>query len=595
MFVFKAGPRLKIALYRVAVACASGSARLHFKLGCAWAELKEWPDAITAYEAALARNDTPAEWHFRLGIACEKSEHWGDASKAYGAALARDDSNATWHWRLGSVRARLEDWPAAAAAFESALARDDANAKWHLGLATAQARVKNWSGAVSAYEAAIARHPGNATWHSRLGSARAKLGDWSGASAAYEAAIARHPDDATWHSRLGSARAKLGDWSGAVTAYNAAIARDDANVELHRFRSKILSKAQDWTGASASYSVVLEADPEDELVRYMLAFSLSRCGNDKDALKFIQPCVDRNDLLLDGFLSRWCKNELTGSMPSAEILFVSGTNTIFARKVSLISSEKGGKTYFEHSRRGREKCQRIVDFYDGLNTASCQTFSRFVPTLHHYSLEDTFGYFLYDYIESAVAAVPGQVQKKVLADLQLGIRVVDSLIELARSGIAAKDPSADMGLHQSSALKDIRSYIESQKLLNKHDHGFVFGLDKLADDWCDHYSRYEALPRVLAHGNFHDQNMALSPDGKLSIFDWERFGYAPVGFDLVTLFRDSWDHDQFGHLANYYFDNMCADVSNDERSYILSMLMILRSVWQQKPLQKKWLRSLNVF
>ena len=478
----------------------------------------------------------------------------------YRVALACIDKNAKLHFKLGSARAELGAWRDAITAYEAALARDDSPANWHFMRAIACEKLDRWDDASISYRNAVARDDSDPKWHWRLGAVRARLEDWSGATAAFEAAISRDPDDARWHYRLGSARAKLGDWSGA----------------------------------SASYRAFLKADPENDSVRYKLAHSLSRCGDDKNALQIIKPCIDRNDSVLERFLSGNPANGFAGATPRAEVLFVSGANTVLARKVSLDSAAKEEKFYFEHSRWDREKCQRVIDFYENLGRASCKKFARLVPRLHHSSLEENFGYFLYDYVEGT-AAGPGQVQENALADLRLGMRIVDALAELANSDFIAMEPPAGVSPHESSALKDIRPYITSQILLNNHDHSVVSGLETLADNWCDHYSRYEAFPKATVHGNLHDQNIAVSPDGQIRIFDWEGFGRAPVGYDVVMLFRDSWEHNQFEHFMNHYFDNISAEMPSEERTYIISMLVILISAWNRRPLPAKWLRHLNDF
>ncbi len=547
------------AFLRLALTCARGSATLHHKLGWAHVRLEEWPAARVAFRKALARDNTRADCHYDLGLACQRLERWDEASAAYRSALARNDTDANWHWRLGEVHARLRDWTSAVAAFQAAIARDDTNAKWHLGLATVQTR----------------------------------LGIWEAAETAYEAAIARDPTDPTWHARLASVRAKLGDWPGAVAAYEAAIARDQTNTELRQRLSRALSRAQDWRNASASLKEILIAEPENDQVRYRLAFCLSRSGNDTEALQHLQPNIDRNNAVLGAFLSGARKNGFAGVHPNAKVLFVSGSHTILARKVSIASRAGGERTYFEHARTGRRQYQRIVEFYEGLAAVTSQTFPQFVPRLHFHSFEESYGYFLYDYVENALAGGPGMVQAKALKNPRFGRRIVDVLIELAHTGIAVKRPWPDTRSERLIALRDIRPYIESQISLNTDDTEFVSGLEKLYKAWNDHYSRYEALPKAITHGNLHDQNMAVSSGGDIAIFDWERFGFAPVGFDLVTLFRDTLEHERFAELADYYFDNLSVDLASEERSYIICMLVVLKSAWRKKPLQKRWLECLN--
>lgn len=561
MHAWKVSARIKAPLYRLAVACAEGNASLHYRLGVSKASLGEWPAAIAAYEAALELDDTPAEWHFALGVANEKIERWHYASFAYRRALARDDSNAEWHWRLGTVCTRLSDSHAAVAAFKAAIARDDKNAKWHLGLATAQARLEIWEAAVRSYEAAIARSP----------------------------------DDATWHGRLGQARAKLGDWFGATAAFEAAIALDSASDELRRRLKRLHSKALISAGKSAKLGDVLTMQSEDAVLRYKIAVSLHENERDDDANRYLEPSIEMSDLLLDRFQTAGCTNKLATVASTAQVKFVSGTHTILARKVSINSPELGERHYFEHTRAGQERYQRIVDFYDSLEEAPSSTIVRLVPKLHFHTFEGNFGYFLYEYVESASASQPVQIQKKMLEDHQFGHSMVNILIELARSGIAVKKQWADAMPRRLVVLRNIQPYIERQIALSGTDQSAISSLERLAEDWKDHYRRFESFPKTTAHGNFHDGNLAIAPDGVISIFDWERFGFAPVGFDLLTLLRDNLEQEKTEQLANYYFENVCPQIPQEERNYIVCMLMVLKSAWRLKPLHKKWLQCLSEF
>lgn len=577
----------------MAIACAERNAGLQYRLGAAQANSGEWPAAITAFEAALARDDTPAKWHFALGLANEKIERWHDASLAYRRALARDDSNAEWHWRFGTVCTRHSDWPAAVAAFRAAIARDDTNAKWHLGLATAQARLEIWDAAVQAYEAAIARHPDDATWHGRLGQARERLGDWLGAVSAYEGAIARDPNNAKWRTHVGSARAKLGDWLGAVAAYEAAIALD--NTSDGRRLKRLYSKALISAGESANLNDVLKMRPEDAVARYKVAVSLHENERDTDAIRCLEPSVEHIDPLLDRFLAGGRAKGSNAVGPTAQLLFVHGGNTVLARKVSINSPELGEQHYFEHTRAGKERYQRIVDFYDSLEEAPPSTITRSVPKLHYHTFETDFGYFLYEYVESVRTNQTGQIQQRALKDRKFGHRMVDILIELAQSGIAVKKQWIDAMPRRLVALRDIQPHVDRQITVSGADRSAISSLERLAEDWEDHYRRFELFPKTIAHGNLHDGNLAIAPDGVISIFDWERFGFAPAGFDLVTLLRDNLEKENTVHLLDYYFENVCPQIPQEERNYIVCMLMVLKSAWRRKPLHKKWLNCLNDF
>ena len=581
--------------YAAALARDDTDPAMHWRLGLVRAKLRDWRAAAEAFEGSVARDPENVEYNGRLAEARCKLKDWAGAASAFDVALAGNPESATIHGRVGVVRIKLKDWLAAATAFEAALALDPSDALCHERLGFVRSKLGHWNRAVAAYEAAVAREPDNAAWLGDLGWARMRLGNWPGAVAAFEAAIEREPEDAALHSRLGSARAKLRDWPGALAAYQAAIGLDEGNIDLHQRLANILFRAQNWSGAAESFARVFEAGSDDDLVRYRLAYCRANSGRKKDARALVQPFEKMNDACLEAFLEQEQSKGRPASHAKTELLFVPGAHTALARKVSLGTPEDGEKTYFEHMRVGASRCRRTVDFYEGLGKDASTAFLRYVPKLHFHALEGQYGYFLFEFLEHAAFADWAPVQRMALEDERFGNTLIDALAELARTDIPVKGASPDERLPRSSVVRDVGPYVKGQASLHTHEPAFVAGLERLAEHWCDHRTMYEGLPRVLAHRHLHDKNIAVSAEGKITILDWEIYGYAPVGFDLVMLFRDNWEHEQFAPLANRYFDHVCAHIPDAERSYVISLLIAQESVLLQKPIPQKWLHHISAF
>lgn len=579
--------------YVAALARDDTDPSLHWRLGLIRAKLRDWPEAVKAFEEATALDPENTEYSSRLAKARFKLKDWSGAAAAYNAALARDPNNAAFHGRVGILRIKLKDWLAAAAAFEAAVTLNPDNALCHERLGFVRSRLGHWNRAVAAYEAAVTREPNNAAWLGSLGWAQTRLGNWPAAARTFEAALKLRPDNPTLHSRLGSAQAKLRDWAGARKAYEAAIVLDEGNINLHRRLANTMFKAQDWSRAAASLSRVLEAGADDDLVRRRLAYCRAKDGNKTDAIALLQPNAKRSDAWLQAFLAREQDKDQAAALVESEILFVPGAHTALARKVCVNSPKGGEKIYFEHTRVGASRCRWTLDFYHALGKSSSKEFLQYVPKLHFHLLDDEYGYFLFEFLEHAAGTGSAQIQKMALEDERFGNRLVDTLVELAWTDVAVRGLSPDVKPPRHSVIREIEPYFKGQTLLHADDRSLVSRLERLTENWGDHRAKYETLPKVMAHRHLHDNNIAVSPDGQISIFDWEIYGYAPVGYDLVTLFRDSWEHERFEQLAKRYFENVRAQIPNAEQSYVISILVAQESALLQKPIPMKWLNHIS--
>lgn len=63
-------------------------------------------------------------------------------------------------------------------------------------------------------------------------------------------------------------------------------------------------------------------------------------------------------------------------------------------------------------------------------------------------------------------------------------------------------------------------------------------------------------PKVFSHGDFHSGNVLIRCDGRISVLDWDKYGFYPIGFDLAFFFRN-----QDMHLNVDAYDGLIRDYS----------------------------------
>jgi tetratricopeptide (TPR) repeat protein len=542
--------------------------------------------AAAAYRAVRTRNARIAKRHFRLAMARTRLGDWPGAAAALEAAIARDGGKAKWHVWLGKARAKIGDWSGAAQAYDAAIALDDTKAQWHFNLGVIRAQMGDLSGAVAAYEAALARDDSRSVWHGHLGRMLSKVRDWRGAVEAYQAAVARDADNADWCYGLGVAQGRLGNWAAAATAYQAA-ARDAGDADLHFRTGTARAKIEDWTEAAKAYRNSFNLDPNNDQFRYRLGACLARSGQEAEARTILAPLEVKSDALLETFL------------PSAQgatktTLSVSGARTVLARRIAVASQSEDD--YFEHLKLGDKGCRRISAFYASLTREFGHAAPDFVPRLHYDTSRGPYWYFLYEYIDitSNLELEFGRTGNSF--DLQIAEDVIGSLVQIStkfqdvfdREGTSVHRFSQD-----SLRTLNVERHLCREIGGNKHDRDYSELLRDVLKRWPDHYSHFRKLPEVPCRGDVAGENFVLSSDRRLRVIDWEYYGRAPIGLDLVMLFVNRLDHPEFERLLDAYFDGIAGGIGPDERRYIVALLAIFATIIRARPLPRKWLHYLG--
>ena len=560
---------------------------VHFRHGLAHARMGDLTSAAKAYRAALARDDSKAQWHTHLASTLSKTGDWPDAAAAYEAALVRDDSKAAWHYRLGHAREKMADWPDAAAAYEAALLRDDSQAAWHHRLAHARENMADWPGAAAAYEAALARDDSRAEWHYLLGVARTELEEWDDAIAAYDAALARDDRNAFWHAKRGLALMRSGRWGEAAAAYSNAILRDHSHVEWHASLARSSEQLGDWSRAVETYRVLFDRDTDHVFYRSRLGNCLGLDGHEAEAEKLLEPLACVADEVFDAHLS-------VNGVPrrhARSVVYVPGSlRTLLARKVT-IDTVDGSRAYFEQLKRISAQTDRLSDFYTRLRQVLGKKVPRWIPPLRHDAICSRYRYFVFDFIDGETNAFP--VHPEDAIDVDLGLRVADCLVDVAQRlhGLFDGDLRA-LGVPGQLGTIDTDDYLACEiKRASSlgEDHA---SLRKAHDNWQRHAAALEALPSVMSHGDVHDHNVIREHDGELRLIDWENYGWAPIGCDLVWAYRQHLDRDELEPILDRYFDGLAPNMSAAERRYCVALLAVPICGSASIRLPKKWADAL---
>ncbi len=83
-------------------------------------------------------------------------------------------------------------------------------------------------------------------------------------------------------------------------------------------------------------------------------------------------------------------------------------------------------------------------------------------------------------------------------------------------------------------------------------------------------------PKVFSHGDFHSGNVLIGCDGRISVLDWDKYGFYPIGFDLAFFFRNQDMHlnvDAYDGLVREYSARLMLSVE-DERKAAFNFWMV---------------------
>jgi len=286
------------SLWTHALACTSGNALAHLRLGAALAKNGQMEGAIGQYRKALEIKPDDAEIHCNLGLAYFKKGELKEAIAQYQQALARAPENVEARDDLGFALFTKGELEEAIAQYRKALESAPENAETRNNLGLAYFKKGELEEAIAQYRKALASAPENAGALSNLGNALLLKGDLDGAMACFKKAAAINPDQVeTWYN-LGNGFLQRGDLDQAIASYRQAIkinpryADTCANLGVAYFKEGETREARDcWQEA-------LEINPEQVYVLNNLAWLLATTPDAslRDGAKAVALAAQANQL-----------------------------------------------------------------------------------------------------------------------------------------------------------------------------------------------------------------------------------------------------------------------------------------------------------
>jgi tetratricopeptide (TPR) repeat protein len=286
-----------------------------YELGVAYAQLKQYAEAIRAFQQASALDSSYAAPHNGLGNVYYELKQYAEAIRAYQQAIALDPADALPHNGLGNVYRDRKQYAEAIRAYQQASALGPTLAAPHNGLGNVYYDRKQYAEAIRAYQQAIALDPTYASPHHGLGNAYYNRKQYAEAIRAYQQAIALDPTYAYPHHGMGNAYYDRKQYAEAIRAYQQAIARDPTFAAPHSSLGIVYSLLNRMIEARDEYQKALELDPHDYISMVALARIERQAGNQEQAATWIEQARAR--LPADEPYDRACLESIAGDADAA--------------------------------------------------------------------------------------------------------------------------------------------------------------------------------------------------------------------------------------------------------------------------------------
>lgn len=194
-----------VALWTRAAAYAPGAGSVHYNLGLAYMDARDYARAREEFQTAARIEPHVAAVQNNLALAADKLGDGAGAAAALERALALDPNLLEAHNNLGTLLFRRGDHARARRHFETVLARDPSSDSARFNLARVLDAAGDHAQAARLYEAVLSRNPGDAEARYHLGLSYAAQGRRPDALAQLERALSaeRAPE------RAAEMRAKL--------------------------------------------------------------------------------------------------------------------------------------------------------------------------------------------------------------------------------------------------------------------------------------------------------------------------------------------------------------------------------------------------
>ncbi len=199
------------------------NAQIHFHLGYALRENKQFAEAAAAFGKAIELKDAYTEAYRGLGLTLADMGQIEEGIAEIQRVIALEPDNVKAHMNLGNMRQEQNKVPEAIAAFRQAITVNPKHAPAYNNLGKALRIQKQAEAATEAFQKAIDLNPKYALAYNNLGGILTEQGKSEEAIAALKRAVTLEPTNAQTLHHLALAMAAAGDLATAIAAQEQAL------------------------------------------------------------------------------------------------------------------------------------------------------------------------------------------------------------------------------------------------------------------------------------------------------------------------------------------------------------------------------------
>ncbi len=307
-----------VAQIRSALQREPSSPKLYVKLGQAYWNENDYPQAFEAFKQAVSLAPSSAEAHNWLGAFLMGRGNLPDAISQLRKAVSLDPKYARAHTNLGSALAKSGDLAGAVTSFQRALALEPNSWAAHLNLGLALRENGDAAGALVHLRRVAQAQPKNPTVQCELGQTLRQNGDLSAAVDAFQRALDIDPEMREAYYGLGftlkqqaaatrkaspqslstnqyhvQAKSALsqGDLNAAKEQLSQALATDESDGDAHNLLGYILGQQGDTASALPHLQRAVTLRPDSAEVHYNYGAALWYSGAKTQAISELQTSV----------------------------------------------------------------------------------------------------------------------------------------------------------------------------------------------------------------------------------------------------------------------------------------------------------------
>ena len=274
-----------VAQIRSALRREPSSPKLYVKLGQAYWNENDYPQAFDAFKQAVTVAPSSAEAHNWLGAFLMGRGNLPDAISQLRKAVSLDPHYARAYTNLGSALAKSGDLAGAVISFQRALALEPNSWAAHLNLGLALRENGDAAGALLHLRRVAQAQPKNPTVQCELGQTLRQNGDLPAAVDAFQRALDIDPEMREAYYGLGFTLKQQ-----AAATRKAPPPQSLATNQYHARAQAALSQG-DLNAAKEQLSQALAADERDGDAHNLLGFILGQQGDTASALPHLQRAV----------------------------------------------------------------------------------------------------------------------------------------------------------------------------------------------------------------------------------------------------------------------------------------------------------------